>query len=272
MPLVIIKSDRRAREKPCLRCGYSLRRIDSTHCPECGLSVWLSLNQNDALDWSRPEWLRRMSRGLWIMAAAQGLGLISFVLLAIVSIAATIGWGPLSLAWIVTAQVISLAYLIIYNAGLLLLTWSEERYPDRLETWRIASWIVAGVSAIFGLLLIPLAFVPLLGGMVQLAMDFLILATGIVTLGYLRRLARRIPNSTLARICGWMMLLPVIPFLKVFPFCGVYLLMRMLWLGEILPILYLPASAVLFIWFATLFRRAAASAEGSWASETALTR
>ena len=45
MPLVIIKSDRRAREKPCLRCGYSLRRIDSTHCPECGLSVWLSLNQ-----------------------------------------------------------------------------------------------------------------------------------------------------------------------------------------------------------------------------------
>ena len=66
MPLVIIKSDRRAREKPCLRCGYSLRRIDSTHCPECGLSVWLSLNQNDALDFSRPEWLRRMARGLWI--------------------------------------------------------------------------------------------------------------------------------------------------------------------------------------------------------------
>ena len=108
--------------------------------------------------------------------------------------------------------------------------------------------------------------------MVQLAMNFLMLATGIVTLGYLRRLARRILNSTLARICGWMMLLPVIPFLKVFPFFGIYLLMRMLWLGEILPILYLPVSAVLFVWFATLFRRAAASAELSWASETALTR
>ena len=271
MPLVIIKSDRRAREKPCLRCGYSLRRIDSTHCPECGLSVWLSLNQNDALDWSRPEWLRRMARGLWIMSAAQGLGLVSFVLLAIVSIASTMGWR-LSLAWLVTAQVISLAYLIIYNAGLLLLTWSEERYPDRLQAWRIASWVVAGASALFGLLLIPLAFVPVLGGMVPFAMDFLILATGIVTLGYLRRLARRIPNSTLARICGWMMLLPVIPFLKIFPFFGVYLLFQMLWLSEILPILYLPVSAVLFIWFATLFRRAAASAEGSWASETALTR
>ena len=27
MPLVLIKSDPKAREKPCIRCGYSLRKI-----------------------------------------------------------------------------------------------------------------------------------------------------------------------------------------------------------------------------------------------------
>src|SRR6185503_17302901 len=79
MPLVMIKSDKRAREKPCLRCGYSLRRIESTHCPECGLSVWLSLNQNDNLDMSNPPWLRRMAVGLWLMAVGSLLGLAGYV-------------------------------------------------------------------------------------------------------------------------------------------------------------------------------------------------
>src|SRR5258706_11205383 len=79
MPVTIIKSDPRGREKPCLRCGYSLRKItDASHCPECGLSVWLSLNQNDTLDMSNPEWLRRMALGLWILAMASVLAGFSF--------------------------------------------------------------------------------------------------------------------------------------------------------------------------------------------------
>jgi ribosomal protein S27AE len=46
------QSDARAREKPCLRCGTSLRKnLDDKYCPECGLSVWLSLNLNDTLEW-----------------------------------------------------------------------------------------------------------------------------------------------------------------------------------------------------------------------------
>src|SRR3954447_26236447 len=79
----MIKSDPRAREKPCIRCGYSLRKVtDSNHCPECGLSVWLSLNQNDTLEMCNPAWIRRMALrvglmflallpAVWVMAVAS---------------------------------------------------------------------------------------------------------------------------------------------------------------------------------------------------------
>jgi hypothetical protein len=274
MSLVMIKSDPRAREKPCLRCGYSLRKIESTHCPECGLSVWMSLNQNDMLEWSRPEWLRRMAVGLWIMAGAQVIGLAPYALVTVFAFfpptkGAAGRWVEVALA---SVNVLGAAYLISYHAGLFFLTNNERRYPDRLKSWRIASWIIAGIAGLFSLLLLAMAFNPWTFLYVHFALNVVVLASAIVTLGYLRRLAKRIPNSTLARICAWMMLAPVIPFLKVFPFFGFYLIMQFLRLAEFLPVIYLPASALMFIWFAVLFRRAAASADGSWASETAITR
>src|SRR4051812_24082878 len=80
MRVVRIMSDAKAREKPCLRCGYSLRKIlDARYCPECGLSVWLSLNPDDSLDRSSPPWTRRLAMASWIMAAAQVIGLAAIV-------------------------------------------------------------------------------------------------------------------------------------------------------------------------------------------------
>src|SRR5213592_429230 len=113
MPLTIIKADQRGREKPCLRCGYSLRKItDSNHCPECGLSVWLSLNQNDTLEMSNPDWLRRMAMGLWIMAAA--------------SLVAAVAYAPASLQDL---------RLLQYNQRWFELEREARRFPNEPQRW-----------------------------------------------------------------------------------------------------------------------------------------
>jgi hypothetical protein len=45
--------------------------LDARWCPDCGLSVWMSLNSNDGFENSRPAWLRRTAVSLWLLAAMQ---------------------------------------------------------------------------------------------------------------------------------------------------------------------------------------------------------
>jgi hypothetical protein len=269
MPLVMIKSDPRAREKPCIRCGYSLRKIDATHCPECGLSVWLSLNNNDALDTSNPDWLRRMSTGLWVMVAAQLLALPPFAFSTLIFLGAARPGQNFVGLFMAVASLCAAVYLVAYHAGLLLLTSPERRYPDRLKSWRIAAWIISGIAALIAFAMVASTLRPTTFIVWHIPLLAILLASGIITLGHLRLVARRIPNSRLARFCGWLMLLPAIPLLKVFPFIGMWLIFQFAWLIEFLPVLYLPVSAVLFIRFAVLLRRAATHAQHHWQSETA---
>lgn len=80
-------SDPKARQKPCVRCGLSLKKhLDERYCPRCGLSVWMSLNQNDSLEYSNPAWLRKASTGAWVLAMAQPLALAAYLV-------AMLGWG-----------------------------------------------------------------------------------------------------------------------------------------------------------------------------------
>lgn len=52
----------------CYRCGYELRGIaDQQPCPECGLLAKRSRRTTDELHNTRPRWLRRISRGVWII-------------------------------------------------------------------------------------------------------------------------------------------------------------------------------------------------------------
>ena len=272
MHVTLVKSDPRAREKPCLRCGYSLRKLlDSKHCPECGLSIWLSLNSNDSLDWSRPSWLRRLSIAVWIMAFSQILGLAGYIMLwrehppapivsedgsgqRVVTPPSPVRHSPLT-------RVYAGSYLLIYNAALLLMAGYEGRHPDKWHSYRLGCRIAAGVGMVVGVFLLTSPN--------ELLFRLSLLGSAVATFAYLRKLAQRIPLGILVRICGFVLLAPALTFLKSLPIFYVYFAaFQLLGLVEYLPWLYLPVTAVLLGWFAILFRKASISAEAGWAKES----
>jgi len=259
MPLVLVKSDPKAREKPCLRCGYSLRKLlDSRNCPECGLSVWVSLNTNDSLDWSRPEWLRMISFGALLMAAAQCLGLLAAIVL-IYPI-----WGPWISSWIIGL------YLISLGAGMVILSLPERRYPDRLKPHRIFLLIAASLHLLLGLSISAYAaadrsalgpysfFLPFF-------IEIILLIGALATLLYLRKLAHRLGRHRLSKIMGWLLLIPLLKFIQYSPFLGLYLASQFFGLSTLLPWLYIPISLGILIYLALGFRHAAKEAEVNWA-------
>jgi hypothetical protein len=260
MPLVLIKSDPKAREKPCLRCGYSLRKImDARNCPECGLSVWVSLNQNDSLDWSRPEWLRQIATGALVMAVGQGVGILMGVLLVMPWM-----WGSAVTAWVTGV------YLVTLNVGMVLLSIPEKRYPDRLKGYR---WFLLGSAVLGGLVGLFILGYAALGRSALLRWGWFLGGVQIVlvigaaaTLLYLRKLAHRLGSHKLAKVMGWLLLIPLLKFVQAFPFWGLYLGFQFLGVGEILAWLYVPISVGILIYLAIGFRRAAKGAEVNWAS------
>jgi hypothetical protein len=308
-------SDPRAREKPCLRCRTSLRKnLDDKYCPQCGLSVWLSLNPNDTLEWSNPPWLRKSARGATILAIAQPMAFIAYLLVALGNVTAPM-WGaysemdiesgmtdgdltaatqPAEVArhWTELAQayanatsipvaigiVIAGVYFLVNAGGLVLLTSHEERYPDRMKTVRLGSQIVAGASALLGLALITMGVPRLASGwrvngpgssLLLFVAEIAFAACACCAWLWLRRIAQRAGKPFLSKLCGYLLFLPVLPFLKAAPFLGLYFLAFLIVpLLYVLPVLYIPLSVYLFIRFALLMRKAAPEAEKSWASET----
>jgi hypothetical protein len=258
MPLVLIQSDARARQKPCLRCGYSLRKIvDARHCPECGLSIWVSLNQNDSLDWSRPEWLRQISMGAMVMAAGQLVGVLFGMMMLLPQNWKLAGW-------------VLGVYLATLGAGMMLLGIPEKRYPDKLKGFR---WFLVGAGGAKVLLAL---YVLTYSAMGRSALDrwewffwiveFLLVIAAVATLLYLRKLAHRLGSHKLAKAMGWMLLIPLLKFVQVFPFCGLYLASQAIGLSSLLPWLYVPISLGILIYLAIGFGRAAKEAEVNWAS------
>ena len=294
MPLVVIKTDPRAREKPCIRCGYSLRKVtDSPHCPECGLSVWLSLNNNDALDASNPAWLRGMAVALCVIAAS---GLLAFAALlpatadayrvmqyrqdrmrALRQAAKLSDDDPNKWTAIMAvrpprpnydllriSEILGAAALGASLAGLFALTAREGRYPDDLVTYRVLGRLLCGMGGLALLLTIlniSRREAPLTGfGQTLSRLTFLL--AGTVTWAYLRQIARRAPHKTLARIAAWMTFVPLAGLFYGFIRNGD-------WLPDPITPLFAIASAPLAVWFALLLKREARLADKHWADETA---
>ncbi len=314
------QSDARAREKPCLRCGTSLRKnLDDKYCPECGLSVWLSLNPNDTLEWSSPPWLRRSAKGAALLALAQPLAFIAYLLAAFGYAFASM-FGPYSDYAIETGQhdaelaaattqaatqaaalaaaqeaameaayanatsvplaiaaIVAGAYFLVNAASLVLLTTNEERYPDRVKPVRYGAQIAAGASSLLGLALITMGVPRLATGwpvhsmnstVLMLLAELAFAGCAFVAWLWLRRIASRAGQPFLSKLCGYLLFLPVLPFIKAAPFFGIWFLYLLSPLAYIVPILYIPLSIYLFIRFALLLSRAAPEAEKSWASES----
>jgi hypothetical protein len=61
-------SDDNAPKDECYRCGYDLRGVgDDQPCPECGLLAGRSRRTTDQLHDTRPQWLRRLAIGIWLI-------------------------------------------------------------------------------------------------------------------------------------------------------------------------------------------------------------
>ena len=266
-----------AREKPCLRCGYSLRQIiDARHCPECGLSVWLSLNQDDVLNRCNPAWVVRQS------VAAATLAAIQAIAVAVILGAWLFGIEQALAERMVTSPVIaeiflSGMYLILTAAGMLLLAVPEHRHPDHLKPWRrllatgsVFTGIAGLVFAGYGLPRFLTSFRPLLRYVIwQQWLGVALIVSSATTLAYLRQLARRVPSATISHFCEWLMLMPALMLVFVVPWVGDLFRFH---LGEIVPYVllsYLLASCGLFSWLASTLRSAATEATRLWASESA---
>jgi len=262
MPLVIVKADRRAREKPCLRCGYSLRKLFETkRCPECGLPIFISLGNNQTLEWSNPAWVRKLSLACWVLAGAQLLLLTIFIALHV--------WG--SLGWIGPIREFSMrylgigSYLLIWHAATLLLAWPERRFPDKDRTLRIALQIVAGIGVLVGLLILYRIMANsfmLIDSLTfwEMALPLALIASHAIGWAYLRTLARRLPNRNLTRLAS----IAVGTLLLAYPI-GFYGL-GWVWVN-VLRWIYVPASAVVLLNFGLSFDKARVSAAENWAIE-----
>ncbi|HSI33783.1 MAG: hypothetical protein ACAI43_20560 [Phycisphaerae bacterium] len=292
----IVKSDARAREKPCLRCGYSLRKIESTHCPECGLSVWLSLNNNDNLDRSNPDWLRRVALGLLVMAAAALAGLLAHGLAAkhrldeatyharVRQIMENMGEddypNPQTLAFLrspprKTTTMLwyelgaGVGFLVAYYAGLLLLTSPEGRHPDYFKPARLLTWVGGGAAVLFTAAAVSAVFSPVARDASPTVGGLIGVVAGMIAWRALRRLAKRVPNMALARLYGWLTLVPLVSLLTILPFLIRAIAFEVGVVVDGLVALYFPVAGVLFVRFAVVLRRQAREADKAWASETA---
>jgi hypothetical protein len=275
VPLVMLKSDPRARLKPCLRCGYSLKHItDSRNCPECGLAIWISLSGNDDLEMSRPEWLRRLSVAAWLLVAAN-LTLFGWLV-----VGSTFGQLlPVARSPVLGYPAFTAIYMAVHfamgGAGLVLLAADERRYPERTRALRrgvivaacasfaFAAWEVAWLSRQFVRPPNVLVLAALFG---QAAAAW----------GYLAAIARRIPSR---RAVQWSrtLLIVVLVAMAASVLRGTYWLMlvlfspwsRPMFAWTLFLLIYPLVAAGTLVYFARTFAQSAVAAEKTWKTESA---
>lgn len=190
----------------CIRCGYNLRGLSPEGaCPECGAPIAQSL-QGDLLEFSSPEYLSSLHRGVVVVLAA----IIAQILLMFAAIGAGVGGAGLGLQTLLQLAGTGVALALVVGWW-----WFSAPDPamlgrDKGDTPRrivritlIASLVAtllqtaAGISA-------TSTVTPAGGtGMVIMAAGILALIAGVVgyfaQVLYVRWLARRIPSQKIEK-------------------------------------------------------------------------
>jgi hypothetical protein len=267
----MIKSDPRARLRPCLRCGYSLRNVpDARVCPECGLSVWLTLSGNDDLEMSNPEWLARLALGSLALAAAHGVLLMGVIALhawlLIANEDSLLRYDPLS-----AAPFVGGAYLALCGAGLILLGGDEGRIPERARGLRRATQLVGAVALASG------AWFVAPYHRLHTPMFLVLLAAtvpAVIGWAYLQQLARRIPSRRIELFAQYLWIAVAVTFASVV-FRGTHWAMWVVYepwskfvvVWTLFLLIYPMLSIAMFAHLARTFHTASKASRKNWDSD-----
>ena len=183
------------RDSPCRRCAYNLRGLQPGGvCPECALPIRVSI-ASDLLSHQDPDWLRGITRGVWLLFSATAIGLV-------VSSLRRANGGALSLDWLFGVA-FGVMWLI---AGVRILRPNPRDFPTwRSQLVRMIGLSGAGLIIIRGLTILiwqllstPTEFTTLFGWL------YVFLGTGsltgrLVILTAVSGLLRKCATPTLAR-------------------------------------------------------------------------
>lgn len=185
-------------EVTCRQCGYNLNGLSPTGmCPECGLEIAMSL-QSDRLAFADPQWVDTLAKGAKLLAWWLILSIVLGMVLGGVLEAVSAN-DPQVQA--VAQSAFALVGMIITVAAVWWLTtpepreWEQETSTSRtLARYGYAAALVFSVLALAALAASPVAASvgDFLSGLCSLVGIFALFV-------YMRRLALRIPDESLAK-------------------------------------------------------------------------
>jgi hypothetical protein len=185
-------------EVTCRQCGYNLNGLSPTGmCPECGLEIAKSL-QTDRLAFADPQWVDTLAKGAKLLAWWLVLSIVLSMVVGGV-LGAVSANNPQAQA--IGERAFGLLGMIIMVAAVWWLTTPEPRdWEHETSTSRtLARYGYAAALGFSVLAMAALAASPIASGVGNLVSGLCSLVGIFALFVYMRRLALRIPDESLAK-------------------------------------------------------------------------